>query len=34
MQQILNIVKFEDNDCNSLTVEVGSEASDENIKKT
>ena len=34
MQQILNIVKIEDNDFNSLTVEVGSDAYDENIKKT
>ena len=33
MQQILNIVKIEDNDSNSLTVEVGSDAYDENIKK-
>ena len=33
MQQILNIVKIEDNDFNSLTVEVGSDAYDENIKK-
>ena len=33
MQQIPNTVKIEDNDCNSLTVEVGSDASDENIKK-
>ena len=33
MQQILNIVKIEDNDCNSLTVEVGSDTYDENIKK-
>ena len=33
MQQIPNIVKIEDNDCNSLTVEVGSDASDENINK-
>ena len=33
MQQIPNIVKIEDNDCNSLTVEVTSDASDENIKK-
>ena len=32
MQQILDIVKIEDNDCNSLTVEVGSDAYDENIK--
>ena len=31
MQRIPNIVKIEDNDCNSLTVEVASEASDENI---
>ena len=30
MQQILNIVKIEDSDCNSLTVEVGSYTSDEN----
>ena len=30
MQQILNIVKIEDSDCNSLTVEVASDASDEN----
>ena len=34
MQQIPNIVKIEDNDCNSLTVEVGFDASDKNIKKT
>ena len=33
MQQILNIFKIEDNDCNPLTVEVASDASDENIKK-
>ena len=33
MQQISNIVKIEDNDCNSLTVEVGFDASHENIKK-
>ena len=33
MQQIPNIVKIEDNDCNSLTVEVGFDASDKNIKK-
>ena len=33
MQQIPNIVKIEDNDCNSLTVEVASDASDKNIKK-
>ena len=33
MQQIPNIVKIEDNDCNSLTVEVGSDTSDENINK-
>ena len=33
MQQILNIVKNEDNDSNSLTVEVGSDASHENITK-
>ena len=33
MQQILNIVKIEDKDCNSLTVEVGSDTSDENILK-
>ena len=33
MQQILNIVKIEDNDFKSLTVEVGSDAYDENIKK-
>ena len=31
MQQIPNLVKIEDNDCNSLTVEVDSVASDENI---
>ena len=31
MQQILNIVKIEDNDCNPLTVEVASDTSDENI---
>ena len=31
MQQIPNIVKIEDNDCNSLTVEVASDASDENF---
>ena len=31
MQQILNIVKIEDNDCNPLTVEVASDASDKNI---
>ena len=34
MQQIPNIVKNEDNDCNSLTVEVGSDTSDKNINKT
>ena len=34
MQQIPNIVKIEDNDCNSLTVEVGSDSSHENIKTT
>ena len=33
MQQIPNIVKFEDKGFNSLTVKVGSEASDENFKK-
>ena len=33
MQQIPNIVKIEGNDCNSLTVEVASDASDENILK-
>ena len=33
MQQIPNIVKIEDNDCNSLTVEVDSDASDKNIEK-
>ena len=33
MQQIPNIVKIEDKDCNSLTVEVGSDTSDENILK-
>ena len=31
MQQIPNILKMEDNDCNSLTVEVGSDAFQENI---
>ena len=31
MQQIPNIVKLEDNDCNSLTVEVSSDASHKNI---
>ena len=31
MQQTPNIVKIEDNDCNSPTVEVASDASDENI---
>ena len=31
MQQIPNILKIEDNDCNSLTVEVGSDAFQENI---
>ena len=31
MQQIPNLVKIEDNECNSLTVKVGSVASDENI---
>ena len=31
MQQILNIVKIEDNDRNPLTVEVASDTSDENI---
>ena len=31
MQQIPNIVKIEDNDCKSPTVEVASDASDENI---
>ena len=30
-QQIRNIVKIEDNDCNSKTVEVASDVSDENI---
>ena len=34
MQQIRDIVGIKDNDCNSLTVEVGSNAADENIKKT
>ena len=33
MQQIPNIVKIGDNDCNSLTVEVTSDASDKKIKK-
>ena len=33
MQQIPNIKKPEDNDCNSLTVEMSSDASDERIKK-
>ena len=32
MQQIPNIVKLEDNDCNSLTVEVSSDASHKNIQ--
>ena len=34
MQQIPNIVKIEGNDYNSLAVEVGSDASHENINKT
>ena len=34
MQQIPNIVKIEGNDCNSKTVEVASDVSDESIKKT
>ena len=33
MQQIRNIVKIEGNDCNSKTVEVASDVSDESIKK-
>ena len=33
IQQIPNIVKIEDNDCNSLTVELVSDASEENIKR-
>ena len=33
MQQIQNIAKVEDNDCNSLTVEVDSDASDGNYQK-
>ena len=33
LQQILNIVKKEDIDCNSLTVEVGSNATDDEVKK-
>ena len=33
MQQIPNIVKIEDKDCNSTTVEVVSNASNDNIKK-
>ena len=33
MQQIPNIVKIGDNDCNLLTVEVTSDASDKKIKK-
>ena len=33
IQQIPNIVKIEEKDCNSLTVEVGSDTSDENITK-
>ena len=33
LQQIPNIVKIEDKDCNSLTVEVGSDTSNKNIKK-
>ena len=33
MQQIPSIVKIEGKDCKSLTVKVGSDASDENIKK-
>ena len=34
MQQIPNIVKIEGNDYNSLAVEVGFDASHENINKT
>ena len=33
IQQIPNIVKIEDNDCNSLTVELVSDVSEENIKR-
>ena len=33
LQQILNIVKKEHIDCNSLTVEVGSNATDDEVKK-
>ena len=33
MQKTPNIVKIEDKDCNSLIVQVGSDTSDENIKK-
>ena len=33
MQQIPNIVKIKDKDCKSQTAEVGSDVSDENIKK-
>ena len=33
MQQIPNIKKAEDDDCNSLTVEMSSDACDERIKK-
>ena len=33
LQEILNIVKIEDTDCNSLTVEVGSNATDDEVKK-
>ena len=31
MQRISNIIKIKDNECNSLTVEVASAASHENI---
>ena len=34
MQQILNIAKIKDSDCNSLTVEVGSKVADDKFKKT
>ena len=33
LKQILNIAKIKDSDCNSLTVEVGSNVADDKVKK-